>query len=209
MLTLLRAYLDDTQSDRFTSNTILTKFLNLGQEEIQKIIDDADEHYFICCQNYAVIPSLTSLEFSLPTNFKKVVLAERVVTSGDPIPADWVAFQRRHLEPGSGSFFLPISRKPLCYLLGTKIGVVKPTDSYTLRLWFIHKIPELTQQDQVSRIPLEYHNLVVLHATKLASASEGRDFLHQDEYDRELARLETNIEMRQEQEPRYVTYIQD
>jgi len=204
LLQLTRIYIDDPNSDR-VSDTKLTILLNRGQEELQKVIDDTDEGYFWACQNYAVTASSSSFEFNLPSNFKKAMLAEQLPdASSDPIPVIWSDFRRRHYNYSSNIWFPTITFAPVAYIRSGKIGVVKPNTSYTLRLWYVKRLMDLATSGDVSEIPLEFHNLICLHAAMLLSGSEQRDFALINEYGAELQRLQTTIEPRQRQEPRYV-----
>lgn len=216
MRTRTRVYIDDrgtTSTNQRFSDTELTNLLNAAQEEVQKVMDDADEMYFSACQTYTVVRSDTSYEFTLPTDFKKVVTAERLSDNDvyDPIPAKWVTFATRHFEAPPTTYRPLGGDVPCCYLRGTKLGVVNPAANYTLRLWYTKKIADLSADSDTSDIPTEFHNLICLYAAKLGAMSEGRalkpEFLV--ELQDEIARLAMHVESRQKQQVRGVHYVEE
>lgn len=209
MIARARIYLDDRNSELLTDAEV-TALINIGQEEIQKVINEADENFFSACQCYNVVPTVTSLEFTLPTDLMKIIQAERVVTSGDAIPAKWVLFQRRHLD-NMGNVWPFLTTQPCCYLRGTKLGVVEPTETYELRVWYTKRLAALAAGADTSEIPVEYHNLVCLHAGRVGLGSQGKLFAEPlaQEYNDSMHRLTQHIEDRQKQTPRNVIYIDE
>jgi len=134
--TLFRNYVDDDNTERFT-DVEANRFINLGQLFVQQLIVDADEWYFAACQTYTVTATTDSFEFTLPTDFLKVILCERERSGDRPIPAIWVDFRLRHIEPSTGGIYIDetLTTEPVVYLRGTKLGVVAPSAGYTLRMW--------------------------------------------------------------------------
>jgi hypothetical protein len=210
---LLRRYIDDVGGQRFTDSN-LNSFLNEGQKTIQSIIDDADENFFSACQSYAVLPDTDSYEFALPDTCKKVIMVERLVSNGQPIPGSYIEFRKRHddsisFEPAT---LYGISSGPVYYLRGSKIGIVAPSESYTMRLWYTYTIPDLSADSDYSEIPNEFRNLIALSAAMLTkgevagSSNEIPETLLK-EYDEGVQRLRTFIESRQRQTSRMVNYF--
>lgn len=200
--TRARIYLDDRGTSTRYSDSEINGLINAAQEEIQKIIDDSDEYYFSAVQTYNVVTCTTTLEFSLPADFKRVILAERIMTDGsDPQPAVWAAFPRRHLAHTQNC-----SLSPTCSLRGTKLQVIEPEESYTLRMWYTKKLPDLSADSDVSEIPLEYHNLLALYTARVAIASEQRQFnpTLEQEFQEQMGRLIRHIEHRDAQGPHFV-----
>jgi hypothetical protein len=207
MRTAARLYLDDVAKDRFTDDTYIDFFLNSAQAECQKVIDQADEGYFSSVQTYTVVPCQTNLEFDLQIDFKKLILAEAIYSTGlDPVPAIIVPFRDRHRLHAMNT-----GGEPVIYLRGTKLGVVEPSTSYTLRVWYTKRIPTLAADTDVSEIPVEYHNLVCMYACRLGFMSEHREIpdLIEREYEAEMNRLAAHIESRQLQTPRTVHYVEN
>ncbi len=208
MKKLLRIYLDDRQADRWTDDTELELFLNEGQREVRKEILQVDESFFEECQSYTVVPDTDSYEFTLPTDFLKVRVAERIVAGEVPVPATWTVFSQRHQwEPTYWEVTTGRVVRPVCYLRNNRLGVVKPDSSFTLRVFYDKRLADLTQETDVSELPEEFHKLVVLQAAKEMLAAEDRVFGLQDEYNRQMLNIPLVLSSRQKQEPRYVRYI--
>jgi hypothetical protein len=211
MVEHLRMYIDDRNSERYTADADLYKLLSRGQEEAQKQIDAVDRDYFSKCVTFSVVASTTDYEFDLPTDCKQIMVAERL-GSGDPIPVKWTPFATRNSEGPSAPYptvGAPGS-PPTCYLRAGKFGIVKPDSAYDLRMFYIRRLQEFAAPTDVSEVPLEHHNYIVLHAALLSSASEDRGFEKwQREYDRELEGLRSFTPGRQKQEPRSVIYFQE
>jgi hypothetical protein len=204
--TNLRIYLNDRNSERWTDADLLV-LLNRGQEQVQQIIDDADEKFFSACQNYNVLASTDSYEFTLPADCKKIVLAERLEGTSRPQPVQWTNFSDRHNLQNVDYLFAQTTPYVHCYLRGAKLGVVAPSTSFTLRIWYIKRLPNFAGDTDTTEIPAEFQNLIALTAAKLAQPSEQIPFAHDDEFVQEVNRLASYIECRQRQTPRYVNYI--
>jgi len=203
--TNLRIYLNDRNSERWTDADLLV-LINRAQELVQQIIDDADEKFFSNCVNFNVVASPDSYEFTLPDDFKKMVLAE-IITGTKPIPVSWVNFSDRHSLTNIDQVYVQTNTSARCYLRGNKLGVVAPTTSYTIRAWYVKRLPDFAGDTDTTEIPAEFQNLIALQAAKLAQPSEQIDFAHESEYEQEINRLASYIECRQRQEPRYVNYV--
>lgn len=204
--TNLRLYLNDRNSERWTDADLLI-LINRAQEQVQQVIDDADEQFFSNCVNYNVVASTDSYEFTLPADFKKIVLAEVMEGSSKPRPVEWVNFSDRHSATNIDPVYLQTVSCVSCYLRGNKLGVVAPTTSFTLRVWYVKRLTDFAGDTDTTEIPAEFQNLIALQAAKFAMPSEGVDFVHEGEYEQEINRLASYIECRQRQTPRYVHYV--
>jgi len=206
MRKLFRAYTNDIEADRWpdTADVNAAKFVNLGQETIQDVIDDADEDWFMKGFDYPVVPSTDALEFDLPTDYKAAIRAERVVSGDVPIPLDIVKFNKRHEAPPMGWGYGNV------YIRGEKIGVVSPTEAWTLWFWYTKRLPDMTVDGESCDIPSQWHKLVVLQGARLAYASEGRDFgVWEGEYQIDMQRLSRFIDRGQRQQPTYINYVEE
>jgi hypothetical protein len=211
LMVLFGVYTDDRNHDRISPAEALTLF-NRGQEKCEKLIRDADEGYFRGCETFAVEAAAdSSYEFDLPSDFITVHLAERV-TGNTPVPAVWPGFKHRHNSSGIiGPSDFPANVgpfQPKCYLSGNKIGVVEPSGSFTLRLWYNKRLVALANLSDESDVPAEHHNLIALHAARLAVPSEDT-WSYENQYQDEVGELRAFIEQRQRQEPRHVHYTED
>jgi hypothetical protein len=207
--TLMQLYLDDRGGTRFTTDE-LDLLLNRAQEELQKVIDDADEGYFSGIETYNVQACSTTYEFAFPSDMKKIVLGERIVSGADPVPVRWTSLQRRHQEGAGFDTYPGAASIPICCIHGDKFGVAGPSTSYIIRLWYTKKIPDLSGTSDVSEIPLEFHGLLALYAAKLGFGSEARELPRalQQEFGDQMTRLTLHIETRERQESRHVVVME-
>ena len=203
-------YVDDQMADYWGRDKVL-RFINRGQEEVFRSIEDGDDNYFTKCIEFAVtINNPGELVFTLPVDFKRVIIAERLVTDGTPIPVKWLDFNQRHNVAMWPSIVIRGRVRPHCYLTGSLLGVINPPEAYTLRVWYANVIPELDSDDDVpENIPADFHELIALEAAKRAMATEGRPFAFNDIYERQAASVQIMTKQRQRQEPRTVHFVQD
>jgi hypothetical protein len=211
LITHFRIYADDRNSDRYTDDTEPTLLLNRAQAEAQKKILAHDETYFTACIEHSIAASPNGQsEVTLPTDFSRALAVERL-TSSEPVPAKWVSFGRRHLESTGEDVFVDSAMidRPLVYLRGNKLGVARPKTGYTLRIFYNKQLTDLSDDADVSEIPLELHNWLALHAARLAILSEGQAFPLEQQYQEELADFASIIGHRQTQGTRTVHYHGD
>lgn len=209
-LKLIQRFLQDPHSDEWDRDELL-EFLNFAQEVMYKEIVEADESYFEAIEEYNVTAAPNdSLEFDLPSDCAKPKTVERL-SSGSPIPGSFVEFQDRNIYGAPQTYSGMGATGPVYYLRGTKIGIVSPTTSYTLRLYYIKTLSDLDQDGNTSEIPSEHHRLMCLYAAKLAMSTEGQalepDLL--TEFDRLYQQFKTFVDTRKRQQPSYVRYIPD
>jgi len=200
-------YVDDPHQSLW-DETVATRLINRGVEEVGRTIEDGDSSYLAQCTEYRVTSYPESeLMFDLPGSFKRAILAERLVSGGRPIPVNWVSFQRRHQDGTWPEVTINNYEAPICSLMGKRLIVVAPSQEYTLRLWYSAAIEELVDSSDVPElIPEDFHELIALEAAKRATAIAERDFGHEDTYQRQLASLVVMTQPRQKQRPRYVAY---
>jgi len=165
-------YCDDSRGRRITK-PIARKFIGTATQDLQRTIRQSDPSFFAEQKCYSVVSATDSLEFDLPADFMQMIAIERL-TDNEPVAANIVTFVQRH--PVQDNRFLPDGyvTAPSVYLRGSKIGVVAPKESYTLRLMYSKAITVSTDDSDIPDIPVEYHDLICLQAAKKASASEGR-----------------------------------
>ena len=191
---------DDPYQDKY-KNEIVHRLLNVAKDQILKVIDQSDENYLSSFHDWVVNAQNADQEETLPTDFRKVLLVERLVTGERPIPLEPIDFANRDLPTTSRAV-------DHYYLRGDKIGIIAPKESYTARLWYSIQIPDMeSDDDKPTGIPNEHHYLLALHALKLSYATEERNWLGSawaDEYERQMTSLRNTVKARQRQRPRYV-----
>jgi hypothetical protein len=210
LIRLFRQWVDDPRGDRWDKVAIID-LLNAGQEEVQEIIDNADELYFADSNDYQVPAQNDNYEGTLPTDFLRAVLFERVVANGRNIPGEYIDYRKRHEmipDPYDETYTYGLRTTPIWYLKGTKIGVVFPRASYTGRLHYTKKLPDFDDVSDESEIPANYHRLVALSAARQAVLAENREFRHERMFQEWAGKLQTFIERRQKQTARYAHYVE-
>jgi len=206
-------FVDDEVKDLYKTDKA-ARLINNALKMMGRKLEVIDEKVFIKCVTYAVVKSQTDLVFTLPTDFKRVRTAERLFINNneDPLSVNWIDFPKRNDSdrfPRRARRNLTNTR-PLCYLLGNKLGVVTPGDAYTLRLWYSHAIPKLLDEGDIPEgIPEDHHETIALQAAKLAYEIESRQFPFQQEYDEGVRDLMTTVQPRQAQKARYVRMTED
>jgi hypothetical protein len=202
-------YIDDEVQDYWTREKAV-EVVNDGMMEVYRTLEDSDEDYFIKCVEYTITADDNGERIvTLPDDFKRVQIAERKPSSGssnvNPIPVTWVTFSQRHAGVNRRPLRSQGLTSPLCWLAGNKIGVINPSESFTLSVWYSHVIPALdTDNDVPESISVDYHNLIALEAAKTAMAAERRSFSFEDMHQRQLATLAVASKQRQRHQPRYV-----
>lgn len=210
--TRTRLYLDDRNGDRYTSAEI-TALLNASQQRLQKVIDASDEMYFSDIETYAVVADTDARECQLPTNFRKVIQVEAVMDSGPPVGLEYVDFRKRHesglINYAGADVSTAGATRLRYYLRGNWLGIVAPTQAYTIKLWYTRRLLDLSSDSDVSEIPVGYHDLLCLEAAKRACGAENRAFpgelsqLHMDG----LAELQVFTKRRQMHRASRVNYV--
>lgn len=210
MIRLFRQWVDDPQGDRWDKQAAID-MLNVGQEEVQEIINNADELYFQQIVEYSVPASSDCVEFDLPDDFLRATLFERKVSQGRNIPGEYIDFRKRHEfipDPYDESFYQGLRVNPVWYIRGDSLGVVFPPGGYTGRLYYTKRLADFDDDNDESDIPANYHRLVALSAARQAVAAENREFRQERMYQEWLGKLQTFIERRQKQQPRYAHYVE-
>lgn len=198
-------WVDDEVKDLYQTDKA-ARLINTALRMLGRKLEVVDEKFFVKCVLYTVTKNDKDLVFDLPTDFKRIRTAERLFTSNqDPLPVDWINFpDRNDIEPWP-PHKLRTQNRPVCYLLGTRLGVVTPGEAYTLRVWYAHAIPKLSDEGDIPEaIPEDHHDTIALQAAKLAYQIENRTFPFQDEYRDGMRDLMTTVQPRQGQQARYV-----
>lgn len=203
-------YTDDEEKDLHKTDKA-ARLINAALRMLGRKLEVVDEWYFIKCVLFAVTVNTDDLLFNFPADFKRVKTAERVFSDGtNPIPARWVQFQHRHNHRSFPPNRTRNTIRPVLYMFGKQLGVLTPSEAYTLRLWYSNAITKLEDEGDVPEgIPEDHHDTIALQAAKLAYGIETRNFPFQEEFTEGIRDLMTTTQQRQRQQPRYVQQEQD
>lgn len=192
-------FIDDARGRRY-DKPVIRRFINSAMHELQRVMRQSDPSFFAEQVCFSVVAADDAIEFDLPADFMQAIAVERL-TSSHPVPATFVNFAERH--PTYDNRFLPdgLTTPPTYYIRGQKLGIVKPTESYTLRLMYSKALAITTTSSDIVDIPVEYHELLAISAAKRAIASEGGQFPR----DLEQLRQEGMRELRESMDDRVNT----
>lgn len=203
-----RTFPDNTSS--FWTDSQLTTFHNLIQQELQQLIIEADEDFFVT-QSYLSIVAGTA-EYTLPTSTIKVVRVEDNRDPANPKELDPVTINNREsMYPASYFLTSQAGWNGGYYLRGQQI-VLTDTPTYTnasaIRVHFIERIVDVTAASNSSQLPGETHRALVWGVTKYALFQEQADQSYiqaSAEYEKMQSRIKQEIENRKIQRTRRVT----
>lgn len=205
-----RTFPDNTSS--FWTDSQLTTFHNLIQQELQQTIVQADEDYFVT-QSFLSIVAGTA-EYALPTNTIKVVRVEDNRDVQSPQELQPVTINNRGLMYPP-SFFMnsQATWNGGYYLRGQQI-VLTDTPNYTnasaIRLHFVRRLADVSNGSDTSELPGEHHRALVWGVVKYALFQEQAEAAYvqaSGEYEKMVTRIQKEVEARQIQRPRRVTSL--
>lgn len=168
---LCLTWLDDVDANYFTRAQIKL-WINNGQKETQKLVEQAFEGHFIKCVETTLV--VNQREYELPTDFKRLHRLE-VVISGSTYQTQSVT-RLGKITPNQQDV-LARSGAPIGYYFkGTQLILVPvPDTAKTLRMEYAYRIPDLSANGDTSEIPKEYHEHAVVLATIDGLVRDGRD----------------------------------
>ena len=206
-----RTFPDNTSS--FWTDSQLTTYHNLIQQELQQTIIQADEDYFVT-QAYLSVVAGTA-EYALPTNTIKVVRVEDNRDTSSPRELNPVTINHREvLYPPTHFLTSQATWNGGYYLRGQQIVLTDTpnyTDSAAVRVHFVRRLADVVAGSDTSELPGEHHRALVWGITKYALFQEqaGEAYVQASgEYEKMTARIQKEVEARQIQRPRRVTQSQ-
>lgn len=200
-----RTYPDNTSS--FWTDSILTTYFNIIQQEVQQEIIQTFEDYFLTSTDLAIVNGTS--DYTLPTGFIKARrLEDRRVTTA---PVEILPCTINDRSGGGGGKFTIASATVFAggyYIRGNQI-VLTDTPTYTnsaaIRLYYIKSLADVTAASLTSEIPIEHHRVLVWGIVKYALFQQQSDnTLANAEYDKHMSNIKKQAENRQIQRPRRV-----
>jgi len=200
-----RAFPDNTSS--FWKDSTLIKYYNMVQEEVQNLMVQSIEDYFVTqtflnitdgCAGYQIpsgtikIRRVEDARDANPVEIKPVTINNKGVVSSE---------LGSSIAIGGGGY----------YLKGTQL-VLTDTPAYTnasaIQVYYVKRLIDVTASDGESEIPNEYHNVFVYGIYRLALIQEQADPMFATiEYDKQMNKIKSYCEDRQVQRPRRVKSI--
>lgn len=206
MRTLVWSWLDDPQGGYFTASQV-NRWLNNGQKEVQKLVEQAFEGYFEKCSQTTTVAN--QREYQLPSDFKRVVRLELIISGTTFVTESAIRLEK--ITPNQQDAF-PRTGQPVCYYFKNNqlILVPAPQTSQVLRLTYINRLGDMTNDGDTSEIPEDYHEMVCVLAALDGLYKDGREvgpMVEKRKYYEE--QLKRDAEQRHIDAPRTVVQTQD
>lgn len=152
--------LDDLNFGYFTLPQV-KRWLNNAQFEAQKILIQSDESWFMKCVQTTCLVGQS--DYVLPEDFlktKRVQIVENTNTSNEIRTQIFpIVLSEQARFPTSNDY------PATYYIKKNRLVMVPPPDNtYTIRLDYTYRLAELVNNYDVSEIPIQYHEYVVLLA---------------------------------------------
>lgn len=204
-----RSFPDNTSS--FWTDSILTTYHNLVQQDLQNVIVQADEEFFVTASYLGI--SAGTAEYTLPSDLIKVRRVEDNRDPGSPIEIVPVRLNDRGILYSSEHEIRSRSNfQGGYYLRGNQI-VLTDTPTFTnasaIRVIFSKRVADVTAGTNTSEIPAQYHHVTVWGIVQKALFQQQSDpEIATKEYEKGRMALKMEIENRQTQRPRRVARAQ-
>lgn len=169
--TLVSSWLDDSSNGYFTL-TEVKRWLNNAQREAQKMVGQAFEgHYRKVVQTTMV---QYQREYQLPSDFRKLSRLE-VILTGSSFQTESVQRLVKITENQQDNF--ERTGTPLAYYFkGDQIVLVPaPDDDKTLRLTYMYRVTDMSNDADTPDIPEDYHEYLAVLATLDGLYKDGRE----------------------------------
>jgi len=169
--TIISYWVDDLNKGYFTDDQ-LNAFINRAQYEVQKLLKMADDSYYRKCQVTTTV--LYQQEYVLPDDFLDVVKLEVVLNQTQSSEDASVVLP---CTPQQANLVGLQVGTPVSYYIKKNNLVLfpKPDNAYTLRLNYLYRVTELTNDNQQVDAPEQYHEFVAVMAALDCFIKDGRD----------------------------------
>jgi hypothetical protein len=199
----------DEESTGFISNDELNRYLNQGLRLIYGKIAERFEDYFIVpgtALNGGLFSTVAGTQgYSLPTTMQKLVRVE-YRDSSSTNDDDWMKIARGNIgneNRGANYSIGDSSLRDFDYFIAGDMIYLRPVPQsvYSVRLWFIPRVTELSSDADVPGVPAEYHELIAEYGAIqcLGKSGEGLYKERSDVFKLELDNMIETISHRDQQ----------
>lgn len=163
--------LDDPNFGYFTES-IITRYLNNAQREVQKYLMAAGQNWYNRCQQTPTVENACA--YYLPSDFLKMQRVELVMSGTSPnedIKAlDWITLNQQDMIPqGPGvPCAFNIQKDTI------KLWPVADSADYTLRITYSYRISDMVNNTDVPDVPEEFHEMIEILATRTGYLRDDR-----------------------------------
>lgn len=196
MKTLMGLYVDDPNGTKWT-DAYKVILLNQSQAWLVAKIESVDDDYFLTSDDVSVTATTDNSDFTdtLPADYRTSVAFEKLSSNERPVVLGVVTHRCRDdyiSQLDDSDKFM----QPYVFVYGTTLGVVNPSEAFTLRHWYLPRLDDMTLDADESDVPAEYHDIIVKRAAYNAMFAERGDMSVADRLKQEY--MEGLSEMRSE-----------
>lgn len=168
---LVLYWLDDLNAGYFTPQQV-NVWLNNAQYELQKLLLQANENYYLECVQTTLITNQT--DYVLPDDFMKLHRLEMVVSGVPPqenkLSLSWITLNQQDLlgnQQGQPQFYTIKKNRLILF--------TAPDQPYILRLYYSPRVTQMVLDTDVPNAPAHYHEYIAVLATRDGLLKDMRD----------------------------------
>lgn len=168
---LVLYWLDDLNAGYFTPEQV-NVWLNNAQYEVQKLLLQAGENYYIECAQTSLV--INQAEYVLPDDFMKLHRLECILSGTPPnenkVPVAFVTLNQQDLLPTQ-------TGQPGFYTIKRNRLIVFPTpdSNYTLRMNYSPRVTQMILDTDIPNVPEHYQEYIAVLATRDGILKDGRE----------------------------------
>lgn len=198
-------WLDDPNGGYFVTS-LMNRFLNQAQREVQKrLLKAGDDYYTICVEASTVV---NQRDYAFPSDFYKLMRLERITQgSGDTAATQRIYPITRNEMDTAGYNFQQTTGVPYNYIENKNTFSLYPVPNAvkTLRLWYAPTVTDMSDDTDVPDCPEPYHEYIAILAARDGFLKDGRSMAPIAEKLRHYEQmLDDDAESRKEDSPRMV-----
>lgn len=170
--TMVSSWLDDPNNGYFTLAEVKL-WLNNAQREAQKMVIQAFEGHYRKVVETTMVQY--QREYQLPSDFKKLSRIE-VVLSGTTFQTESVTRLSKITENQQDMVTERTGTPMAYYFKGDQVVLVPaPDDDKTLRLTYLYRVTDMSNDADLPDIPADYHEYLAVLATLDGLYKDGRE----------------------------------
>lgn len=170
--TMVSSWLDDPNNGYFTLAEVKL-WLNNAQREAQKMVIQAFEGHYRKVVETTMVQY--QREYQLPSDFKKLSRIE-VILSGTTFQTESVTRLSKITENQQDMVTERAGTPMAYYFKGDQVVLVPaPDDDKTLRLTYLYRVTDMSNDADLPDIPADYHEYLAVLATLDGLYKDGRE----------------------------------
>jgi len=191
-------------TEEYFSDARILRWLNRSHQSVYNELSTIGKKFFVTTTTINLVKD--QQEYSLPTDFKKVIYLSRIKDSNGNLLSEQISIDKISLLDRDSFQSRILSRwiPSYAYISGNNIGfspIPTTSETGTIQLLYLQKPTKLTLGGTF-QIPSEHGNLLVLYASYMALRAEkesGESFLR--DYQAEMLRMKHDLATRNQSWP--------